>query len=278
MMNQDRVKNGFTIFIQRKRRLSFLIFGFMFGLIITTVTLLDLIKTVPETWQRMQPSTCLTAQTCFCEALHLNEGVRQPANTVSSYGFVFIGMLIIALSLNLSTKARLPPLYGAVLGIMTVIVGLGSAFYHASLTFTGQFFDILGMYLVASFVLLYAFERLYQVAHRTIVVFYIVLNAFLTVIQILSPDLRRYTFAVVLVIGLLVEGAYLRRRPVIRVRWFIVGLSTFALAYGIWILDNSRLVCSPESLLQGHAVWHIMGAVAVLCLFFYYASEPVVSQ
>jgi hypothetical protein len=36
----------------------------------------------------------------------------------------------------------------------------GSAFYHASLTFVGQFFDVMGMYFIASFIMLYNISRL----------------------------------------------------------------------------------------------------------------------
>jgi hypothetical protein len=39
------------------------------------------------------------------------------------------------------------------------------------------------------------------------------------------------------------------------------------LAFVIWILDRERVLCAPESLLQGHAVWHILGAIAAVCLF-----------
>ena len=35
------------------------------------------------------------------------------------------------------------------------LVGLGSAFYHSSLTFVGQVFDVSGMYLIATFILLH---------------------------------------------------------------------------------------------------------------------------
>ena len=49
----------------------------------------------------------------------------------------------------------------------------------------------------------------------------------------------------------------------------------------IWALDRERLICDPESLLQGHALWHGLGAVAATCLFRSYeeeaAAEPMSS-
>ncbi len=245
------------------------------GLVITVVSMAVLAVIPVAMWDVMQPSTCLAAGNCFCETVHAQDSVRQPANTVSSFGFVFVGIWMIAVSpVLLERRSRLLPMYGAALGTMAGIVGVGSAFYHASLTFIGQFFDILGMYLLASFVLVYALGRLNGWSDRRSMAVYLVLNVVLTVIQIIIPDLRRYTFGIVLVVGLVIEWLYwLRRRPTMTRRWLQTGLGIFALAYGIWILDNSRVVCAPQSLLQGHALWHLLGAVAVGCLFLYYASE-----
>ena len=44
-----------------------------------------------------------------------------------------------------------------------------------------------------------------------------------------------------------------------------------AVAFVIWILDFTRTVCAPASWLQGHAVWHILGAAAAWYLFRYYS-------
>jgi hypothetical protein len=48
-------------------------------------------------------------------------------------------------------------------------------------------------------------------------------------------------------------------------RWVVASLATFVVAYAIWILDQSPL-CDPHFWLQGHAVWHVLGAVAALLL------------
>ena len=48
--------------------------------------------------------------------------------------------------------------------------------------------------------------------------------------------------------------------------------AAMAIAFAIWNAANAGL-CDPQSLLQGHAVWHLLGAVAAYLLFRYYASE-----
>jgi len=163
-------------------------------------------------------------------------------------------------------------LYSA--AISSIIVGLGSAFYHASLTFIGQFFDVFGMFLLAAFLLVYAFERIWDLRFATTISLYLALNLFLSWIQIDIPDTRRYVFAIVIVIALLFEYYYrVKAKPTIEVKWLRYGVALLAVAYIIWILDNTRTVCFAHSLIQGHAIWHILGAVSVLFLHRYYVSE-----
>ena len=67
-------------------------------------------------------------------------------------------------------------------------------------------------------------------------------------------------------------GARPRRAPVSS-HLFLLGLAANLLAFAIWILDQTRTVCAPESLWQGHAAWHLLGAVAVGFSYAYYRSE-----
>ena len=43
-------------------------------------------------------------------------------------------------------------------------------------------------------------------------------------------------------------------------------------AFAIWNASQHGL-CDPQSLLQGHAVWHLLGAVSAYLLFRLWASE-----
>jgi hypothetical protein len=199
------------------------------------------------------------------------------ANTVSSLGFVFSGALMFAY--KRSPARRLPTSYSYIMGIACIIIGLGSAFYHASLTFIGQFFDVFGMFLLAAFMLVYAFERIWTLRLTTTLVLFLFLNLFLSGLQIAVPDTRRYVFAIVLIVALLFE-AYFRRKanPQIEVKWLRLGIGLLAIAYIIWILDNTRALCFETSLLQGHAVWHLLGAVSVWSLHRYYVSEKILES
>jgi hypothetical protein len=44
-------------------------------------------------------------------------------------------------------------------------------------------------------------------------------------------------------------------------------------AFTIWNLDQHGTLCTPDSLFQGHAVWHLLGATSLWLTFLYYRSE-----
>ncbi len=224
----------------------------------------------PNTWESWKPATCLKTG-CFCEASDTQSPIRQAANTYSSLAFVFSGVFIFAYARK---RNRLSVGYSFLMGLSSIIVGVGSAFYHASLTFIGQFFDVFGMFLLAVFAMVYAWERIYKFQPCTTLTLYLILNIFLSWLQIAIPDTRRYAFAIVLVIALLFEYYFrVKNKPQIDVRLLSVGVGLLAGAYIIWMLDNTRIICFENSLLQGHAIWHLLGAVSTWFLYRYYASE-----
>ena len=54
----------------------------------------------------------------------------------------------------------------------------------------------------------------------------------------------------------------------------MAAVATLVTAFGIWNLaQNGTTFCHPESLLQGHAAWHLLDAVAAYLLFRHYAAE-----
>lgn len=225
-------------------------------------------------WDTWQIATCMP-DNCFCEQIRYDDTIRQPSNTWSSMMFVFIGVLIAghALGQNYSQQ-KLSLTFAFILSLALIFIGLGSAFYHASLSFWGQFADVGAMYLLASFMLVYACLRLFDLSVNLSAMLYIILNIALFTVLYFIPESRRSVFALVLVLGIVLELYYARsRKPIIKGYWFNYGLLLFAIAYAIWIADNTRMMCVADSLFQGHAIWHIFGAVSSGMLYLYYASE-----
>lgn len=219
---------------------------------------------------------------CFCERIH-GGTVAQPANAWSCLSFVLVGLLILSQAkqdrsnqsqipnLNpMTTRAGYPVTYSAAL----VVIGLGSIFYHASLTFAGQFFDVMGMYLLATFIVLYNVARLTTLNEKTFAGSYLLFNLILAYFLLNFPLYRRVIFAGLIATGLLTEYVLRKRRRIeINGVFLTAAVTTLFVAFVIWALDYMRIACDPESWLQGHAVWHILGAAAAGLLFLYYRSE-----
>lgn len=242
------------------------------ALLLFLITIVLLWRLPADVWADWEPATCL-ATGCFCESFNSDSPIRQPANTLSSLAFVLSGALAM---IRPGKPSRMTYLYSVIMGLSIAIIGVGSAFYHASLTFIGQFFDVFGMFLLAAFMLVYAWERIWDLRRTTTLGLYLALNLFLSWLQIAIPDTRRYAFAVVLIVALLFEYYFrLKKKPPIGAHLLSLGIGLLAIAYLIWILDNTRLLCNETSLLQGHAIWHILGAVSVFFLYRYYVSESV---
>jgi hypothetical protein len=236
-------------------------------------------------WAGWRPATCWPAA-CFCEAIR-DSVFRQPANTWSSLGFVLAGLLVVSRGLadnrpvaplknrNLSTTTLgYPLLFGGAL----ISIGLGSAFYHASLSFLGQLVDVSGMNLLATYLIAYALARTTGNS-RGAIMLYVMLNLLLILAVAAIPGLRRSIFALLLGIGLILEIRYVRAGTIpIELAWLKLGLAVMALAYAIWLLDLNKLVCWPASWLQGHAIWHGLGAVSALLLYRYYRSENLAER
>ncbi len=241
--------------------------------IVAAIGTLFLLRLLGPDWSGYAPASC-TATHFYCEAPRIGALVLQPANSWSSFGYVFAGFLMIVLACGPGWDSAMTPLSAIAFGITAIIVGLGSALLHATLTLWGQFCDVLGMYLVGSFLLVSALGRWRGIADGRAILLYGLLCAALVAVLIVEPDVRRWLFAVLLIAAIALELGYARPlRPGVRLSLYLYGLLTNAMAFAIWNLDQHGLACSPASPIQGHAIWHLLGALAMWLCFAYSRSE-----
>ena len=220
-------------------------------------------------------ATC-TATHCFCENPRFGAAMLQPANSWSAFGYVFVGLFLI-FEARAKTVATAFPVSGAVTyGTGAIIVGIGSVLLHGTLTLWGQFADVVGMYLVAGFSLTYAVAKVANMRRQSAAALYFMLCSALVFVLVVEPEVRRWLFFAVLITALFIEIGFARhKRPGVILRFLLLAMLAKAVAFGIWTLDQQRLVCAPDSLLQGHAVWHLLGAVSLFLTSRYYRSERV---
>ena len=225
----------------------------------------------------------------FCERFRPGL-VAQPANTFSNLGFVAVALLI-------GWRARRDLLGGAAGGApaprnrmtagvfypafyagVAAFLGPGSAAMHASTTRWGGRVDVLSMYLFILWVIAFAWVRLRDGSQRDFLRLYVPATLILGIPHLagwipISSDL---IFAGLVVTAAALEIAVRRAHPGRRARrGYLLGAGAcFLLAFGIWIPSRTDgPLCAPDSLLQGHAVWHLLCAGSVWLLYCYARSE-----
>lgn len=217
-------------------------------------------------------ATC-TSTHCFCEAQHAI-GLVQPINSYSSLAFVLAG--IGGLILWRKTKAHHAILEADLIVIFSIVlmaVGMSSFYYHGTLSFVGQFLDIFSMYLFGTLLTVGALVRRGSLSHRQALGIFVAANIVLGMVQYFYPDARRFLFALLLLPGIILEllpGTIGTQWSFGKIKYLLIGIVLLATAYGIWLLDQNSILCWPGSLIQGHAIWHILGAVAGFMIILHY--------
>jgi hypothetical protein len=158
------------------------------------------------------------------------------------------------------------------LALLLVAIGMSSFYYHASLTFVGQFFDIFSMYVFGTLLIVAALIRRGQLTRQAGLKVFLASNAILAVVQYSYPDARRLLFAALLLPGVVMEfGRRTSHAEDSRKLWpLYAGFGLLVVAYCLWLADQTRVLCSPSSWLQGHAAWHTLTAVSIGLLALHY--------
>lgn len=227
----------------------------------------------------------------FCELNRWNMAIIQPSNTWSNFGFLLVGLILISVGIkdhyykkrhevnNLIAKH---PAFTIFIGAAMIHLFIGSFFYHASMTLAFQKLDVTGIYAVVialftynafkAFPLIKIGNKLHS-SHKLLIVLGIALNTvfFLEIwkwnINIVFPILALGLFTVTI---LNMRLGFIRKSYK---NYIVSSALTMLTAASIWILDRSDVLCVPTSVFQGHALWHILCALAVLLIYFYYRSE-----
>jgi hypothetical protein len=209
--------------------------------------------------------------------------IKQPANFWSSLGFVVAGLLIGWQLRRAAGEPEASPFarntfYSSLFASLVVCLGSGSMAMHASESRLGGHLDLLSMYLAGAFTLAYAVTRLLRLSWTWFSILFGAVLALCLAAQNLPyevPIVRNcgeFIFAFCLVLALVFEILNLFVRKLNHDgRWGSAGLGLLLAAFGVWKLALSRP--PSHSLLQGHAAWHLLCALAAYCVLRYYASE-----
>lgn len=225
---------------------------------------------LPNVWAGWAPDPCRTVD-CFCEAFQ-DRWVFQPLVAYSNLAYVLVGGLVLAWC---PTRHQLSQSgYAGVYGGITIGVGVGSFFYHASLTRIGEWFDLMGMYALTGFLVLYNLTRLRAFSGKVFGGLYLILLAALGVGLIVANAWQQVYMAGLVVVALVLEGLVLvKRRPRVEWRYLVGGLACFGLGALFWAGSAPGEWCGRLGPIPPHTLWHSLSAAAVGLLFLYYRSD-----
>lgn len=246
-------------------------------------------KEVPV-WSDWKPAAELLHPE-YGERIYPDSVFRTQMNTWSNFVYILFGFYALALGIY-DWKRKWPlrrgyltfaPMQTLLFGLTIIYLGLGSGFFHASLTHYGQQWDVGAMYATLIALVSFAFGSWLPKMRipKT--------NQMLSTWPLLSLGIIlgsvyftyykwEYSFTEIsgylsgilfLFAGLsaITPGKYLQ------FRWFFGGVVALVLGSRIRDLDIADQFTGPDSVFQGHAIWHVLTCVMYVCLFFYFRSE-----
>ncbi len=199
----------------------------------------------------------MSAGTGDCEAARAGF-LGQPSNALSSLALVVAGAWIV-------WRARRAPSMGleaALFGVAVGLVGVGSVVLHGPHPPWGQWAHDVAI--AAGLALSVAVDaELLGAGRRVALGGAAVVIALASVTFAAWPDAQRPLYAVLGVAFGLAELTCLRR-DLHRTRPWVVAATLFALGAAVfWIGKDGSPWCRPDSVLQWHAVWHVLQAAAL---------------
>ncbi|MDH3607502.1 MAG: ceramidase domain-containing protein, partial [Acidimicrobiia bacterium] len=191
--------------------------------------------------------------------------LAQPTLALTSLIFVALGAWMIGDS-RTSLRARL------LLGATTVAVGVGSFLGHAGSDNGGRTIDSLSIKMLVSAFLIYGLVRRLGRDDRLLWPWWAAVAGPLIAAELVWPVTARpllglITAGAAVTAWLAVESRDGRRRLAASLSVFGLGLVAF------WAGRAESSLCSPESVLQLHGLWHILAAMGIAFTYSAYRNE-----
>lgn len=199
--------------------------------------------------------------------------ISEPANTWSNVSYLLVAGFILWRSYKHGHN-RLLKLFGLIVFIM----GGLSFFYHLSNFYVTQILDFVGMFLLVGWTSGMNFIRAKKLKPERLLPYILAYNV-LNIIVLHLMYLQGLKFQFLILIGafLIIAGEMLASKtPKIKYHWFVTSLVLLTVALTFSIMDHAHVWCDPTQhgiFSQGHALWHWIGGLAMLAIYFHY-SQP----
>lgn len=213
-------------------------------------------------WTSLAPSTLQWCEQQLCA------WVREPSNTYSNLIYIIVGLYI------LYDTRKFREVYLKVLGYFSILLGFMSGFYHASGSLIGELFDFSAMFLFSSYFITAALARLYGWGNSKVLSTALILAGGTIAANVIYPLAGPYLFASQMILSFYLEFRIWKQPNIAHAKFknFIISFLLLQLAFVIWNLDRSRIVCDPDNhWISGHAIWHILTGFGALYVYKFYS-------
>lgn len=237
-------------------------------------------------WNGLQLSkSALTAE--YCELNQTSKLFHQTINTYSNLAYLFLGLIVIQLGQFDSQldNHRNPivsfPFLSLFLGLCMVYLAVGSAFFHASLTWIGQRVDMNGTYGVCLFIIGMCVYRMITKEDQSKKVKAVFILTILGLIygffylHLVVKGTVLLPILIGLIVGLTIYN-YQKNKERYTIYYVILSLLFMIGAFVLRTLDVQKIGCMPTSVYQGHALWHLFTGMSVFFLYMFYRKENAV--
>ena len=231
----------------------------------------------------------------YAERIYPEDLFRTQANTWSNLAYVLVGFY--AIGLGCRDLRQKPPVEGGYLvntpamsilfGAACCYLGFGSGLFHASLTRLGQQLDVAAMY--APLVVFIAInlgrwisgveksKRLEVIPVWAILVGLVLLASFLLYRYKWSMSSSRVLPTLILIVAAFALLDRFRPRCKMAARWLVLSTVALVIARICWQMDVAGKFSGPDARLQGHAIWHLLTALSLGCMYIYFRSEMILN-
>ena len=148
-----------------------------------------------------------------------------------------------------------------------VLTGIGSVMFHGTQGPGSQFGHDVTFLVTVWFVAIVNVAQTYRWRPAVGWTAFVIGALVLSVSLVVSPGVTN-ALMVVTVVALVVSDVALHRRGSLRTWWYVVALVAIVVAVVMFVLGRTGApLCDPDSLFQGHGVWHVLAAVALASYF-----------
>ncbi len=222
----------------------------------------------------------------YQERIYPGNLMRTRANTWSNLAYVVVGLY--AIGLAGADRHCVPhvdsfylvstPGMGALFGVACCYLGIGSGLFHASLLRWGQQVDVAAMYAPQVVLIAVNLGRLKPRFGKTRAWPVLATASFIACVLLFVYKWSMSSRVVLPLLSMailvfVIRDLFTTRRPHVLL-WIPVSFLLTFLAVMCRESDIAGTFSGPDAVLQGHAVWHILTAGSLTCLYVYHRLIP----